>query len=77
MDSLMRENEDSYKRFRLEVESIAKSKEKEMAELKDAYKEKHRKCQAWEKVTKCLNRQQLTCLRFHLIGTIHHITGIQ
>ena len=61
----MRENEDSYKRFQLDVENIAKLKEKEMAELKDAYKEKHRKCQAWEKVMKYLNRQQFQCLKFH------------
>ena len=62
MDSSMRESEDSYKLFQLDVENIVKSRDKEMSELKDAYKEKLRKCQAWEKVINCLSREQFMCL---------------
>ena len=34
-----------------DVEQVLKMREKELSELKDAYKEKYRKCSAWEKVS--------------------------
>lgn len=45
----MREKEESSNRNQCDLEDHRKSREKEISELKDAYKEKHRKCIAWEK----------------------------
>jgi hypothetical protein len=47
---MIRDNEESSGRKQSNLENLLKSREKEMSELKDGYLEKHRKCQAWEKV---------------------------
>lgn len=46
----MRDNEESNARNQADLDNLLRCREKEMSELKDAYKEKMRKCQAWEKV---------------------------
>lgn len=53
---MFRENEESLTRYQHEAEIALKSRDKEMSELKDAYKEKYRKCQAWEKVPNIKSR---------------------
>jgi hypothetical protein len=46
----MRETEEFRARNQEDLDNLLRCREKEISEMKDAYKEKHRKCQAWEKV---------------------------
>lgn len=48
--AVIQANEESTMQNQSETENLIKSRELELSELKEAYKEKHRKCQAWEKV---------------------------
>ena len=53
MNETIKENEAKALNYQVDTGNLLRSREKEMSEIKDAYKEKHRKCQAWEKV-RCL-----------------------
>jgi hypothetical protein len=51
MGQVIREMQDDQTSKLTEVEQTLRTRERELSELKDAYKEKHRKCSAWEKVS--------------------------
>lgn len=51
MEHAIREIQEDGTRKLAESEQNLKLREKELSELQDAYKEKHRKCAAWEKVS--------------------------
>lgn len=53
MNNTIKENEAKALNYQADTGNLLRSREKEISEIKDAYKEKHRKCQAWEKVS-CL-----------------------
>lgn len=55
MNDMIKENETKALNYQAATGNLLRLREKEMSEIKDAYKEKHRKCQAWEKV-RCLPR---------------------
>ena len=50
MNDMIKENETKALNYQADTGNLLRLREKEMSEIKDAYKEKHRKCQAWEKV---------------------------
>jgi hypothetical protein len=50
LSDLMRLREEEAVQRSSELEHQLRDREREMSELKEAYKEKLRKCQAWEKV---------------------------
>jgi hypothetical protein len=63
---MIRENEECRARDQADLDNLLRCREKEMSELKDAYKEKHRKCQAWEKVLLNLCYKNVESCRFNL-----------
>jgi hypothetical protein len=55
----MKETEEFRARNQEDLDNLLRCREKEISEMKDAYKEKHRKCQAWEKVPLNLNHKNV------------------
>jgi uncharacterized protein YlxW (UPF0749 family) len=57
LSGLIKSLEDATVRQREEMEDQLRTREREMSELKDAYREKLRTCQAWKKVSGLLYYQ--------------------